>query len=299
MEFFYSDMFDLNLPSGHRFPGSKYSLLREKLLSEKILSTDQLTASPLVTREDLYRAHDADYIRVMESGEIDPKAMRRIGFPWSPHVVTRAKATLGGAVEAATSALQTGLSGQLAGGTHHAHYDFGAGYCIFNDFAVAALHLLAKGAVQRVGIIDLDVHQGDENAAMLSPRDDVFVLSVHGERNFPFRKESSDLDVALADGANDADYLSALEHALSALWAFKPDIILYQAGVDPLRVDKLGRMDLTHAGLMARDGLVLSECKSRAVPISMAIGGGYADPIIQSIDAYANTYRVAKEVWKF
>ncbi len=299
MKVFYSDTFDLKLPPGHRFPGNKYGMLRRTLLKDGILSEAMMQASALIDDAALMRAHDPAYIAAIDSGAIDAKAMRRIGFPWSKHIALRARATMGGALAAAREALRGGLSGQLAGGTHHAHYDFGAGYCVFNDFAVAALALLSEGAVDRVAIIDLDVHQGDGNAALLAPRRDVFVLSVHGAKNFPFRKMSSDLDVDLADGVEDAAYLAALADALPAIWDFGPDIVLYQAGVDPLAQDRLGRMALTHAGLIARDRLVLSECKKRGVPVSMAIGGGYADPIEASVAAYANSWRAAKEIWGF
>ena len=299
MQFFYSDTFNLNLPEGHRFPGGKYTMLRRRLLEDGVLGTEQLRLSPPVAEADLRRAHAADYIASIDSGAIEPSAMRRIGFPWSEHIATRARATMGGAVAAARAALKDGLSGQLAGGTHHAHYDFGSGYCVFNDFAVAALAILDEGRAARVAIIDLDVHQGDGNAAILGPREDVFILSVHGEKNFPFRKVASDLDVALPDGAGDAAYLAALDDALPAVWAFKPDIVLYQAGVDPLKQDKLGRMALSHDGLAARDRLVLGACKARALPVSMAIGGGYADPIEASVAAYANTYKEAKALWGF
>ena len=299
MKFFYSDTFNLNLPEGHRFPGGKYGMLRRRLLEDGVLGAEQLHLSPPVAEADLRRAHAADYITSIDSGAIEPSAMRRIGFPWSKHISVRARATMGGAVEAARAALEDGLSGQLAGGTHHAHYDFGSGYCVFNDFAVAALALLDDGRAARVAVIDLDVHQGDGNAAILGPREDIFILSVHGEKNFPFRKVASDLDVALPDGAEDADYLAALADALPAVWAFKPDIVLYQAGVDPLKEDKLGRMALSHDGLAARDRLVLGACKARGFPVSMAIGGGYADPIEASVAAYANTYKVAKALWGF
>lgn len=299
MKVFYSDTFNLNLPPGHRFPGNKYGMLRRTLLEDEIIPEAMLEASQLIDDAALLRAHAPGYVTSIDDGTIDAKAMRRIGFPWSKHIALRARATMGGALGAARSALTEGLSGQLAGGTHHAHYDFGAGYCVFNDFAVAALTLLHEGSAARVAIIDLDVHQGDGNAAILGPRDDVFVLSVHGEKNFPFRKAQSDLDLNLPDGVEDAEYLSSLADVLPAVWAFKPDIVLYQAGVDPLKEDRLGRMALTHEGLMARDRLVLSECKKRGLPVSLAIGGGYADPIEQSVAAYANTWRAAKEVWGF
>ena len=299
MKFFYSDVFNLNLPDGHRFPGGKYAMLRRALVKEGVVREEQLHPSPSVEEADLLRAHDPDYVASVDEGTIEPAAMRRIGFPWSAHIPRRARATMGGAVAAARAALEDGLSGQLAGGTHHAHYDFGSGYCVFNDFAVAALAVLHKGIAKRIAVIDLDVHQGDGNAAILGPRADVFVLSVHGEKNFPFRKVASDLDVALPDGVEDDGYLRALADALPAVWGFRPDLVLYQAGVDPLAEDKLGRMALTHDGLTRRDEMVLAECKARGVPVSMAIGGGYADPIEASVAAYANTYRAAKGLWGF
>ena len=299
MKFFYSDVFNLNLPDGHRFPGGKYAMLRRALVTEGVVREDQLHPSPSVEEADLLRAHDPDYVASVDDGTMEPAAMRRIGFPWSAHIPRRARATMGGAVAAARAAIEDGLSGQLAGGTHHAHYDFGSGYCVFNDFAVAALAVLHAGAAKRIAVIDLDVHQGDGNAAILGPRADVFILSVHGEKNFPFRKVASDLDVALPDGVEDEGYLRALADALPAVWGFRPDLVLYQAGVDPLAEDKLGRMALTHDGLTRRDEMVLAQCKARGVPVSMAIGGGYADPIEASVAAYANTYRAAKGLWGF
>ncbi len=297
MKVFYSDQFDLALPPGHRFPGRKYGMLRRALLDEGVLGSAQLHPSPSASREELLRAHDGDYIDAIEDGSIDPSAMRRIGFPWSPHIPRRANATMGGAIAAARHALNDGIAGQLAGGTHHAHRAFGSGYCVFNDFAVAGLTMLDEGLVDRIAIIDLDVHQGDGNAAILASDPRIFIFSIHGEKNFPFRKVPSDLDIALPDGVQDEAYLDALTEHLPSVWAFNPDLILFQAGVDPLAVDKLGRMALTHEGLMARDKMVLSQAKARGIPVSMAIGGGYADPISATVTAYVNTYRVAADLY--
>ncbi|MBY0422293.1 MAG: histone deacetylase, partial [Parvularculaceae bacterium] len=219
-------------------------------------------------------------------------------FPWSSHVVLRARATVGGATAAARRALVDGVSGQLAGGTHHAHRNFGAGYCIYNDLAVVALTLLNEGVVRRVAIVDLDVHQGDGNAAILGERPDVFVFSVHGEKNFPFRKATSTLDIALPDGAGDDDYLRALAEHLPAVWAFRPDLVLYQAGVDPLKEDRLGRLSLSHQGLFERDAMVLEGAAKRGVPTSIAIGGGYADPIEASVEAYVGVWRAARAAFR-
>ena len=231
-------------------------MLREKLVVDGLVSEEELTQSPLATDTDILRAHAASYVRDIETGDIDPKAMRRIGFPWSPAIAKRACATAGGAIASARAALNQGIAGQLAGGTHHAHFDFGSGYCVYNDFAVAALNLLEEGIVRRVAIIDLDVHQGDGNASILGPRDDTFIFSMHGAKNFPFRKEKSDLDVEIPDDADDEYYLSALNSHIGAVFEFQPDVILYQAGVDPLAEDKLGRMALTHKGLYERDTVV-------------------------------------------
>ncbi len=296
MRIYYSDTFNLPLPQGHRFPGQKYAMLRDRLLREGLIAPDDLHLSPLCSDADIARAHDADYVAAFESGRLDDRAIRRIGFPWSRHLVTRTRASTGGAVAAARAALEDGISGQLAGGTHHAHCDFGAGYCIYNDQAVAALAMLAQGRVGRLAIVDLDVHQGDGTAAMLRANPQVFVFSMHGEKNFPFRKYESDLDVPLADGTQDDAYLRALAEHLPAVFAFRPDLVLYQAGVDPLAEDKLGRLALTHAGLMARDEMVLGQCARRGVPVAMAIGGGYASPIAPSVAAYANTYRVVQSI---
>ena len=331
MKVFYSDRFDLKLPAGHRFPGTKYGMLRRKLIEEEILREDSLAPSPEATATEIAAAHDPAYIDAVRTGAISPAAMRRIGFPWSEHIWRRAAATMGGALAAARAALQDGVSGQLAGGTHHAHYDFGAGYCVFNDFAIVAMTLLPEGAgpprgdaapassggkrdrapaaqrgsparegrrVERIAIVDLDVHQGDGNAAILGRREDVFVFSMHGAKNFPFRKEKSTLDVELPDGVEDDDYLRALDAHLPAVWAFRPDLVLYQAGVDPLKEDRLGRMALTHRGLMERDRMVLDGASARGIPVSIAIGGGYAQPIEASVEAYANTWRIARDAFR-
>ena len=299
MKVFHSDTYHLPLPDTHRFPGSKYAMLRERLIADEILAPGQLHVSPLAETEDLERAHCPDYIAAFERGELDPAAIRRIGFPWSKGLVRRVRATVGGAIASSEAALEDGIAGQLAGGTHHAHRDFGAGYCVYNDFAVTALRLIETGRARRVAIIDLDVHQGDGNSAILAGNTGTFVFSMHGEKNFPFRKTVSDLDIPLPDRLDDEGYLATLEQHLPEVFAFAPDIVLYQAGVDALEEDTLGRLALTHDGLMQRDMLVLSACKARGIPVSMGIGGGYAEPIGASVEAYANTYRVAKRLYGF
>lgn len=299
MRFFTSDRFVIPLPEGHSFPGRKYILLREHLIREGILTADRIEPSPPAQQTDIARAHTPEYIAAVTAGTLDAQAQRRIGLPWSRNLVDRITATMGGAVAAAEAALDQGLSGQLAGGTHHAHRDFGAGYCIYNDFAIAALKVLAEGWATRVAIIDLDVHQGDGNAAILADHPDVFVFSMQGEKNFPHHRVASNLDVDLPDGTEDDAYLRALADHLPGVFEFRPDLVLYQAGVDPLKEDRLGRLSLTHDGLARRDRLVLTECRTRGIPVSLGLGGGYADPIEKSVQAYANTYAVAKEVFRF
>jgi acetoin utilization deacetylase AcuC-like enzyme len=295
---YYPDTPDLPLPPGHRFPSQKYRLLRDLIVRQGILDGWGMAPSPLAKLTELQRAHSPEYVRAVLEGTLDQGIQRRIGLPWSETLARRSRATVGGSLAAARQALRDGFSGQLAGGTHHAHRDFGSGYCVFNDLAVAALTLLDLEEVARVAVIDLDVHQGDGNAALLTGRTDAFVLSLHGEKNFPFRKVPSDLDIALPDGTDDRSFLRTLAGALDAVAGFRPDLVLYLSGADPLRSDKLGRLDLTFDGLAERDRLVLEFCRRRAIPVSIAIGGGYADPITDTVEAYANTFRVAREVFR-
>jgi acetoin utilization deacetylase AcuC-like enzyme len=295
---YYPNTPDLPLPAGHRFPARKYTMLREKVVREGILGNWDLAPSPLADLTDLQRAHAPEYVRAVLEGTLAPDIQRRIGLPWSEILAVRSRTTVGGSLAAARQALRDGISGQLAGGTHHAHRDFGSGYCVFNDLAVAALTLLAEGVVDRVAVVDLDVHQGDGTAALLTSHPATFVLSVHGEKNFPFRKVPSNLDIGLPDGTDDRSYLRAVADALDAVGGFRPDLVLYLSGADPLRSDKLGRLDLTFEGLMERDRLVFEFFRRRGIPVSIAIGGGYADPITDSVEAYANTFRVAREVFR-
>jgi acetoin utilization deacetylase AcuC-like enzyme len=297
MQVFFPDTPDIPLTLGHRFPAGKYRLLRERIEAEGILSSARLTASTPASRADIERAHDPDYVEAALTGTLAPDIQRGIGLPWSETLIARSRATVGGSTQAARSALETGFSGQLAGGTHHAHRAFGSGFCVFNDLAVASLTLLAEGRVKRIAILDLDVHQGDGNAAILGANPAVFVASLHGERNFPFTKPPSDLDIGLPDGTGDDAYMAALEPALEQIAAFRPDLLLYLSGADPLKSDRLGRLDLTLAGLAARDRRVFEFCRARALPVSVAIGGGYADPIIDSVNAYANTFRAGAAVF--
>lgn len=296
MRFFYPDTPELPLPAGHRFPRGKYRLLKAKLEADAIVAGSMLAPAPIAAPAEIERAHDVGYVGDVLAGRLDGEAQRLIGLPWSETLALRARAVVGGALAAANEALDHGLSGQLAGGTHHAHWDFGSGFCVFNDLAVVALTLLGKGRVERVAVVDLDVHQGDGNAAILTGHPAVLVASIHGERNFPFRKMRSDIDIALPDGTGDDDYLAALGPLLERVAAFKPGIVLYLSGADPLASDRLGRLSLTFTGLIARDRMVFDMARRIAAPVSIAIGGGYAEPIDDTVEAYANTFRAAREV---
>jgi acetoin utilization deacetylase AcuC-like enzyme len=268
------------------------------MVAEGLTTEGAILESPAADDAMLFLAHDPGYVAAFEAGELGAKAMKRIGLDWTETLVQRVRSVAGGAIAAAEAAMADGVAGQIAGGAHHAHRDHGAGYCIYNDQAVAALMAVKEGWAQRVAIVDLDVHQGDGTAAILEKAPQVFVASLHGEKNYPFPKPPSDLDVGLPDGTGDDAYLAALDDALASVLQFRPDLVLYQAGVDPLAEDRLGRLSLTMAGLAARDRMVFTECQRRGIPVSIAMGGGYAEPVDLSIAAYAQTYRVAREIYR-
>jgi acetoin utilization deacetylase AcuC-like enzyme len=297
LKVFYSDQYNIELPPNHRFPIEKYRLLREGLIEQKILSPKDLIKSPFASREQVILAHTSEYFDAIYSGTIDPRMMRQIGLPWSEALVRRSLASVGGSLCAADEALANGVSGNLAGGTHHALANEGQGFCVFNDLAVTALHLCDRKSIHRAAIIDLDVHQGNGNASILAANPNIFTFSMHGEKNYPFRKVPSTLDIGLPDGAGDTEYLFALQRALPTVLNFKPEIVLYQAGVDPLQQDQLGRLSLSKEGLAERDYLVLSMCKKNNIPIALAMGGGYARPIQLTVDAHIQTYRILKEIF--
>ncbi len=299
MQLFYADTYEIPFPGHHRFPSNKNRFIREKLLRGALIKREGLSLSPLAERSDILRVHSADYVDGFFDGTLPRDVMRRIGIPWSPAYVLRARATAGGAVAAMRKAVSFGFSGQLAGGTHHAHADFGSGFCALNDFALAAKIALDEGLADRIAIVDLDVHQGDGNASIFAADPNVFVFSLHAEKNFPFLKAASDLDIGLVDGTEDDDYLRRLYEGLGAVLAFRPDLVLYQCGVDPLVYDRLGRLALSYDGLVARDRLIFETFAKRGIPVSIGVGGGYCEPIDQSIIAYVNTIETAKKIYGF
>jgi len=304
MRAFYSDQFVLPLPAGHRFPMGKYRVLRDRLLSE-VPEIDMIVAEPASDGE-LALVHTPHYIHAVSQGSLGDKAQREIGFPWSPEMVARSRRSVGATVMAARAALMQGqgISANLAGGTHHAYADKGSGFCVFNDAAVAARLMQSEWSRHhlhplKVAIIDLDVHQGNGTAHVFSRDDSVFTLSLHGARNFPFAKETSNLDIELADGCDDATYLHALEQALLALdHQFSPGLVIYLAGADPHEGDRLGRLKLSFDGLEARDRRVLDWAYQKGVPLAFAMAGGYGENIADTVQVQVNTYRVAYAYWR-
>jgi acetoin utilization deacetylase AcuC-like enzyme len=296
MTIFYSDHYTVPLPDGHRFPMMKYRMLREMLLAEGVVTDRELHPAQPVDRETLLIAHTANYVDSFLSGTVDPKIVRRIGIPWSHEFALRSCASVGGTLAAAYTALDEGIAGNLAGGTHHAFRDYGEGYCVFNDIAVSALTLLNGGLIRRAVVIDLDVHQGNGTASILADEQSVFTFSMHGRNNFPFTKIPSNLDLAVDDGTGDTEYLALLAEALPRVLSFAPDIIFYQAGVDALHWDALGRLAMTHQGLMQRDRMVLHAALEHDLPIVLTLGGGYAKPITETVQAHIGTYRIAKDL---
>jgi len=301
----YSDHFVLPLPAGHAFPMSKYRRLRERVAVE--LPTVRLVEAPAASEGELALAHDPAWIAAIADGTLDARRQREIGFPWSPAMAERARRSVGATIAAARAAQVDGVAMNLAGGTHHAFADRGAGYCVFNDLAVAARLMQAEHhrrhrALLRVAVIDLDVHQGDGTASIFRDDPTVFTLSMHGAKNFPVRKQASDLDVELPDGCEDAAYLGALDSSLAQLWHHHaealPGLVLYIAGADPHEGDRLGRLKLTAAGLAERDRRVFDACRERGIPVAVTMGGGYGRVLEDTVEVQMNTVRAALASWQ-
>ena len=285
------------LPPKYRFPMHKYGLLRERLVAEGIVSAAALLPARVAPLEEIHAVHDAGYVQGFLDGTLDRRVIQRIGFPWSEAMVLRSLGSVGSTLGAVDAAMEDGIAGSLAGGTHHAYRDFGSGYCVFNDLAVAARRLLDRGAVERVLVFDVDVHQGDGTASIFEDDGRVFTCSIHGGKNFPSRKMTSDLDVPLPDGTGDEEYLAAMSAALEeSLERARPDVVLYQGGVDVLAEDHLGRLSLTREGVLERDRVALSRFRAEGLPVALTLGGGYANPIEASVEAYSGTYRIAAEL---
>lgn len=296
MKAFYTDHFVLPLPEGHRFPMAKYRMVREQI---GLLAGLELLEAPAATDTQLLLAHDPVYVQRVITGTLAPQAQREIGFPWSPGMVERSRRSVGATIAASRAALEQGIAVNLAGGTHHAYRDKGSGFCVFNDAAVAARVMQRNHGVKRVAVIDLDVHQGNGTASILKRDASIFTLSLHGEKNFPFRKEPSDLDIGLPDGCTDDDYLDALEKGLDQLTnRFKPELLIYLAGADPHEADRLGRLKLTFDGLRARDERVFSFAKSLGVGVAVTMAGGYGTDINNTVRVHVQTIAYALKHWQ-
>ncbi|MBC6698463.1 histone deacetylase family protein [Hymenobacter puniceus] len=293
-----SERYSITLPQGHRFPIAKYELIREQLLWQGIAPPTDFYDPGLASEEDILRVHSADYWHRVRDLQLTPTEVRRLGLPQSPELVRRSLSSVAGTVQSAREALSTGIGMSLAGGTHHAFRDRGEGFCVLNDIAVAAAHLLHHGLARQVLVVDLDVHQGDGTASIFRHEPRVFTFSMHAGANYPLRKEQSDLDIALDLGTDDATYLHLLHDTLPGLLArVRPDFVFFQAGVDVLATDKLGKLALTLSGCRQRDEYVLGLCQQHRLPVAVSMGGGYSERLSDIVDAHCNTFRVAYEVF--
>jgi acetoin utilization deacetylase AcuC-like enzyme len=284
------------LPEGHKFPMLKYDLLKEQLLHQGIIEKHELfTPSNLASDEDILRVHHSEYLDKLHRLDLNKIEERRTGFPLSKELIEREKLIMQGGIDASVFALENnGISMNIAGGTHHAYSNQAEGFCLLNDIAISAAKLIADQGVKKILIIDLDVHQGNGTAEIFSNRDDVFTFSVHGRNNYPFKKEKSDLDIALEDNITDEEYLFILhKHLPDLLNKLQPQFVFYQCGVDVLASDKLGKLGLTLEGCRARDRMVLELTRSRNIPMHCCMGGGYSKDLKTIVDAHSNTFKEA------
>ena len=282
------------LPDGHRFPIAKYARLREQVINEGILGSEDLREPERATRDALLLVHTAEYVDRFIAGALAPDETRRLGLPWSPALVERALRAVGGTCEACIAALDDGIAMNLAGGTHHAFADHGEGFCVFNDVAIAIRLLQRAGRIRRAAIIDLDVHQGNGSHAIFADDASVFTFSMHGSRNYPYRKVPGSRDVELADGTRDSEYLDRLGALLPGILArAEPDLVVYLAGADPHEGDALGRLCLSFDGLARRDAMVIDSCRDVGLPIALTIAGGYGRALTDTLRIHAETARIA------
>lgn len=294
----WSDIYLLDLPAEHRFPMDKYPLLREQLLYEGTLTEDNFFQPHPLEEKYILNTHQQAYWQKLRDLTISPKEMRPVGFPLSAHLVEREITIAQGTIQCAQFALEYGVSLNIAGGTHHAFTDRGEGFCLLNDLAIASNYLLEHKLAQKILIIDLDVHQGNGTAEVCRDNPQVFTFSMHGEKNYPRIKEKSDLDIGLPDEADDKMYLGVLREHLPRLFDdIMPDFVFYQSGVDVLATDKLGRLALSRQGCKERDKMVLEACKNNHVPIAVSMGGGYSPRLVDIVEAHANTFRLAQEIF--
>lgn len=296
----FSSVYHYELPAGHRFPMEKYDLLPEQLLYEGSITQRAFFEPEPLDEEIILRTHTPEYWEKLKHNRLSRKEIRAIGFPVRPALISRGRVIAAGTLEGARIAMQqTGVALNIAGGTHHSFADRGEGFCVFNDIAIAANELLHRGEIQRALVIDLDVHQGNGTAKIFAGDDRVFTLSVHGAKNYPLRKEKSDLDVPLPDKTTDEAYLAAIRDLVPELLdTFRPDLVFYLSGVDIIESDKLGRLSVSIAGCRQRDQLVLRACHERGLPVMISMGGGYSKQLAHIVESHANTFRVAIDLWE-
>ena len=294
----YSPIYKYELPKGHRFPMVKYELIAEQLIYEGMVDQHSFFQPDKLKNEDILLTHTAEYLDKLHTLQLDRKEARAIGFPISKALIDRGKHIANGTLLCAYHAIQDGVSLNVAGGTHHSFVDHGEGFCVFNDIAIAANVLLHRKEVERILIVDLDVHQGNGTASIFHEVSEVFTFSMHGANNYPIRKMVSDLDIGLPDGTNDEEYLTALEKYLpEVLIRSNPDLVFYLAGVDVLETDKLGKLSMSREGVKKRDAIVMNHCKSQAIPLAITMGGGYSPKLVDIVEAHCNTFRLAQEMY--
>lgn len=286
------------LPEKHRFPMEKYELLPEQLLYEGTLNQNDFFHPKMLSEEQILRTHDQIYWEKLRDGQLSRSEIRAMGFPYHEVLITRGRHIAHGTLECAYHAFNDGVSLNIAGGTHHSYEDHGEGFCVFNDIAIASNELLHEKRVEQVLVVDLDVHQGNGTAKIFEHDSRVFTFSMHCEHNYPLKKEKSDLDVGLPDQTADMDYLNRLEQVLPDLLdRVEPDIVFYLSGVDILETDKLGRLAVSKEGCRKRDEFVFHSCRNRSIPVAVSMGGGYSTRVSDVVDAHANTFRAAKEIF--
>lgn len=294
----FHPIYKYQLPPGHRFPMEKYELLPQQLLHEGTCKAENFFEPEILSEENILAVHTKEYFKSLLNLTLDKSAARKIGFPLSETLVKRGRIISQGTIDCCEYALKYGIAMNIAGGTHHSYADHGEGFCLFNDQAIAAKYLLKKGLANRILIVDLDVHQGNGTAKIFENEDSIFTFSMHGAGNYPFKKEKSDLDIAVPDGSGDEVYLKILKETLPKLISEqKPDFIFYLSGVDILETDKLGRLNCTVEGCKERDRFVLQICKDLNIPVEVSMGGGYSPEIKIIIEAHANTFRLAQEIF--
>ena len=298
MKVFYTDRYSIALPAHHTFPMPKYRTLGERLKQSAISSRLTFREPHAASRDELLRVHDENYIERLETGRLTQKEIRRIGLPWSPELVGRAKRSAGATIDACRAAIKEGVAVNLGGGTHHAHSDFGQGYCLLNDSAVACMASQVDHPGMKILILDCDVHQGNGTAALMGANKNVFTFSIHGQNNFPHKKEPGDLDIALPDETGDQDYLDALEDGLARIrQQFSAELVIFLAGADPYSKDRFGRLALSKDGLAERDRMVFNFCRAHSLPVAVTMAGGYAPDIEDIVAIHHQTVTLALDYY--